>query len=410
MADVIPFKGVFYNREKVLGEGVIAPPYDIITPEMREALHKRGPYNIARIDSGLELEGDNDKENKYLRAAGYFREWLDEGVLIRSKRPAFYAYRMEYKIKGVQKSLAGLFGAVRIVEMGKGVYPHEATYSKPKFDRMALLKTLEANTSPIFALYNKAGREVADALSRVTASDPYLSAPDPDGTVHSFWCIEDEQSVQGIRAALSESDIFIADGHHRYETALEYSGMMRSKEPGEEPDRPCDYVLMFLADIKDEGLTVLPAHRLVQTDVSILKERLSGYFDIYELPPDTDIIDAIDGKEQTFGLCTRDGRYMLMHRDGTPDDIHPSLGRLDVVILDEMLIKRTLEVGGISYEMDPEKVIAMVNSGDFDAGFFLNPTSVRDVEAAALSLQRMPPKSTYFYPKIQTGFVMYTHK
>jgi uncharacterized protein (DUF1015 family) len=410
MADVIPFRGIYYNREKVSGEEVIAPPYDIITPRMREALYARGPHNVVRIDSGLEHEGDNEDENKYSRAAAYLGRWLDEGVLIRSGKPAFYAYRMEYFISGAKKSLTGFFGAVKLVELGRGIYPHEATYSKPKFDRMALLEKLKANTSPIFALYNKGGQGVSAALSGAVASDPYLSAVDPDGSVHSFWLIEDDAAVRSISAALSESEIFIADGHHRYETALDYRNLIRLKSHGSEGDEPYDYVLMFLADIRDEGLTVLPTHRLVHADTASLREKLSEHFEIYELPPSADIIDAIGGKERSIGLYAGGGRYKLTFSDGGLDDVHPSLRGLDVVVLDEMLLKRMLKVDGVSYEMDPEKVMKKVDKGEVDAGFLLNPTSVRDVEEVALSSQRMPPKSTYFYPKVQTGFVMYSHK
>ncbi|MGD8352210.1 MAG: DUF1015 domain-containing protein, partial [Nitrospirota bacterium] len=154
MARVIPFKGIYYNRERVSGDDVVAPPYDVITAEMKEELCERSPYNVVRIDFGKDLEGDTDTENRYTRAARYLREWLAGGVLLRSERPAFYAYRMDYEHKGVKRSLTGFFGALRLVELGQGVYPHEDTHSKPKYDRLALLETARANTSPIFSLYS----------------------------------------------------------------------------------------------------------------------------------------------------------------------------------------------------------------------------------------------------------------
>jgi uncharacterized protein (DUF1015 family) len=336
------------------------------------------------------------------------REWLGSGVLFRSPRPSFYVYRMDYIVKGVRKSLTGFFGAVKLVELGKGVYPHEATYSKPKFDRMALLERLRANTSPIFALYNRGGSAVKGALARAASGEPYMGAQDANGSAHSLWLVEDEAAIGEISNALSASDIFIADGHHRYETAYEYMEKMRKAGGGGE-DEPYGFVLMFLADVSDPGLTVLPTHRLINAEAGEALKRLSSGAGIYELGADVDIIDAINGKKCAFGLYAGGRQYVVEFKGGGLEDLHPSLRDLDVVVLDEMVLRRTLGVKQISYEMDPYTAKKRVDGGEFGACFFLNPTSVSAVEKVALSGERMPPKSTYFYPKVQTGFVMYSH-
>ena len=158
MAKVAPFRGIFYNIARVSGGDVVAPPYDIISPELREALYTKSPYNIVRIDSGMENAGDNETENKYQRAARYLRRWIQEGIFLQSPRACFYAYEMEYQAEGTRKRLRGFFGLVQLEELGKGVYPHEETHSKPKVDRLRLLSACEANTSPIFSLYHSDGK------------------------------------------------------------------------------------------------------------------------------------------------------------------------------------------------------------------------------------------------------------
>lgn len=402
MAEVIPFKGIFYNTDVVSADDVVAPPYDIITPALKDELYERNPYNVVRIDAGKDIEGDNETDNKYTRAALYLRQWLNEGILRRSEMACFYAYEMHYRVAGVQKRLIGFFGLVRLEELGKGIYPHECTHSKPKHDRLTLLKISNANTSPIFSLYRSFERKASAILDRIRKEEmPYMEAKDMDGALHRLWLISDSASIEAIKADLLDKAVFIADGHHRYETALEYQKSLHSAKG----DEPFNYVLMFLANIADDGLTILPAHRLVNVNMDIIK-KLSGYFSIEELPPDADISNTIGSKKHTLGLSIKGSRYILRYRGNDLEDIHPVLRNLDVVILDEMILKRLLNVESISYEMDAGRAQAEVKSGGYSAAFFLNPTTVREVEEVAVSSLRMPPKSTYFYPKLLTGFVI----
>lgn len=402
MAEIIPFRGIYYNSGKVRGDEVVSPPYDLITPDMREELYHRSPYNAVHVDFGKELEGDGEKDNKYSRSAGFLEQWQKEGILIKHDRPVFYAYRMEYG----RKSITGFFGLLRLAEFGQGVYPHEATHSKPKNDRFALMQATGANTSPIFSLYSSDVADVSGVLAKIASYDPYLQSTDHDGTVHSMWLVDSSEDVRRIKEGLSGTSIFIADGHHRYETALDYQGAMRQGIADAGKDEPFDYVLMFFADIRDEGLTVLPTHRIVTVDVDTMLGNLQEHFDVYELSSDADIIDEISGKAHTFGLYAGGRKYSLRCVCEDLPKVHATLRKLDVVILHKMVFGRLLDVGNWAYEMDYKQTLSMVDNGEYDAAFFLNPTPVNEVERVALSGLRMPPKSTYFYPKVQTGFVM----
>jgi uncharacterized protein (DUF1015 family) len=402
MAEIIPFRGIYYNSGKVRGDEVVAPPYDLITHEMRDELYARSPYNAVHVDFGKELEGDGEKENKYSRSAGFLEQWQSEGILIKPERPGFYVYKMEYG----QKSITGFFGLLRLAEFGQGIYPHEATHTKPKNDRFALMQATGANTSPIFSLYSADGDDVSCVLDNIASKDPYLQSTDRDGTVHSMWIVDGSEDVRRMGECLSDASIFIADGHHRYETALDYQGTMRQGMPEAGEDEPFDYVLMFFADISDSGLTVLPTHRIVTVDVDTMLENLQEHFDIYELSQDADIIEEINGKEHMFGLYAGGRKYSLRCVCEDLPKVHSALRKLDVVILHKMVFGRLIDVGNWEYEMDYEQTLSMVDNGEYDAAFFLNPTPVNEVERVALSGLRMPPKSTFFYPKVQTGFVM----
>ena len=411
MAEVVPFKGVLFNVpqiSKVSGEDLLAPPYDIITPQYKEELYGKSPYNIVRIDFGKELPGDNSNENKYVRARKLLDAWLKDRVLITSRTPGFYSYEISYKMHGKEQSLRGFLGLVRLEELGKGcIHPHECTHSKPKKDRLDLMRICRANISPIFSLYNSPDRKTSSMLSDINKTSPYIDAKDIDGSVHRIWPIEDGKAIEIIKNELQDKAIFIADGHHRYETALEYQKEMREKEGPSDSVKPYDYVLMFLANMADEGLTILPTHRLVKKLPSNALDRLSADFEIQQISENFDITGSIAGKRDVFGLYKGgDSWYKLSYKGAGIPGAAPALKDLDVTILHELIFKKLDIKGDISYEMDVNKCINLVKENNFNAVFFLNPTQVGDVERVALASLRMPPKSTYFYPKLLTGLVL----
>jgi uncharacterized protein (DUF1015 family) len=408
MAEVVPFKGVLYNVPKVSGEDLLAPPYDIITPEYREELYNKSPYNIVRIDFGKAMDGDDERENKYVRARGYLEGWLKEGILTRSREPFFYSYEISYRIENSDRTLRGFLGLVRLEELGKGsIHPHECTHSKPKKDRLELMRICGANISPIFSLYSSGEKKASAILSRAGETPPFIEARDADGSVHRLREITDAGAIDTIRDELRDRPIFIADGHHRYETALEYRNEMRAKEGASAGPRPYDYVLMFLANMADEGLTILPTHRLIREIPEDMLERLSAHF-LIEKVNVREITRRIAGRRHVLGYYAGRGEegYILDYKGEDLSGIPPALADLDVSILHELILGRLLHESDIAYEMDVSKCLQLVREGRYAAAFFLNPTQVGDVEKVALSSLRMPPKSTYFYPKLLTGLVL----
>lgn len=411
MAEVIPFRGVLFNVSKVSkgsGEDLLAPPYDIITPEQQQELYDKSPHNIIRIDFGKKNPGDDELQNRYSRARSFLENWIQEETLITSRVPGFYSYEVNYTIQGKSLTLRGFLGLVKLEALGKGnIHPHEYTHSKPKKDRLDLMRFCEANISPIFSLYNSPSRKTSALLSDKNRVKPYLEGKDYDGALHRLWQIEDPESISIICEELSDKSIFIADGHHRYETALEYQREMQKKEGYSDRPRPYDYVLMFLANMADEGLTILPTHRLVKGLPNDALDQLSADFDIQEMQINDDILAAIAGKRDVYGLYTGGNVwYRLSYKGEGIHGVPPVLKDLDVTILHDLIFKQLLDIENVSYEMNIQKCLQSVQSGEFSAAFFLNPTGVYDVERVALASLRMPPKSTYFYPKLMTGMVL----
>jgi uncharacterized protein (DUF1015 family) len=408
MAEIIPFRGLLYNGSKVSIEDVFAPPYDIITPEWHESLYTKSPHNIVRIDFGKEEPGDNETENRYTRAKSYLDGWIRDGVLIRSDKPSFYAYEIAYTIHNEKKRNLGFLCLVKLEELGKGsIYPHECTHSKPKQDRLNLLKVCKANTSPIFSLYKSSADGISEILSREVLKRPYLQATDISGNLHRLWKIDRIKEIEIIQKEIADKAIFIADGHHRYETSFEYQ---REVTTGKTPsDRNShDYTLMFLTNMTDEGITILPTHRLIKEIPENIDGMLSRYFKIERIANDFDIRRRLSGRKNVLGFFRKGEKvwYLLTYRGRNLSEVHPDLREIDVIILHELIFKKILLNPEIGYEMDVAKVLDQVNHGEYAAAFFLNPTRVEDVEKSAFSAMRMPPKSTYFYPKLLTGLVL----
>ena len=409
MAEIIPFRGLLHDVSKVSIEDVLAPPYDIITPERQEKLYAKSPYNVVRIDFGKEELGDNGTENKYTRAKRCIDVWMNDGVLIRSTQPSFFAYEITYTIHEIRKRNLGFLCLVKLEELGKGsIYPHECTHSRPKRDRLNLLKVCEANTSPIFSLYKSPANGISRILSRIALTRPYLQAADTLGNLHRLWQIDQSEEIEIIKQELADKSVFIADGHHRYETSFEYWREMSVKKPSPSDRKSYDYTLMFLANMMDEGITILPTHRLTREVPEDILGMLSKYFEIETIANDFDIRRRLSGRKNVFGFFRRPEKvwHVLTYRGRNLSEVHPDMKEIDVIILHEMVFKKILMNPEIGYEMDIAKALEQVNKGEFAAAFFLNPTRVEDVEKSAFSSMRMPPKSTYFYPKLLTGLVL----
>lgn len=406
MARVIPFRGIRYNPDKVSDPSrVLAPPYDIIPPEQKENLYTQSPHNIVKVDFGKDFDTDTDTDNRYTRAAGLLREWMDTDVLVREEKPSFYCYEVAYTMRGENLRFRGLMARVGLEPFEAGVVlPHEETHSKPKADRLNLLRATNANVSPIFSLYSSQEKITSRILKEVSENtDVLIQGTDGLGCTHRLWRIDGEDRISAISREMEPLRIFIADGHHRYETSLAY--YQECGKPG------ASFVMMFLANMEESGLTVLPTHRMLPEAPADTLERLKREFHLepVEMGPDKrEFLDKMaERRDHWFGVYTREGSgYLLKVNAARATEIPGPLGQLDVTILHNIIFKKVLCTEEFVYEMDPAEAMRAVDSGKAQLALFLNPTSLHELRDVALDGRRMPPKSTYFFPKLMTGMVL----
>jgi uncharacterized protein (DUF1015 family) len=437
MATVTPFRGFTYN-EALAGNisGLVCPPYDIISPAEQQELYRKSPYNIVRLEFGLSSPGDTDEDNRYSRAAALLDEWLKIGVLHQSKAPAFYIYEMEYPVRGRTRKLRGFIGMVRIEDYASGIVkPHETTLSGPKTDRLNLLRACRAGFSQIFSLISDPKGTVANVLGAV-AEKPDTEVKGGDGVVHRVWTYTDKAGIDAISSAVDDQPIFIADGHHRYDTALNYRNERRTITGSFTGSEGFNYVPMFLARIEDPALTVLPAHRALfnLTDFHPRKfeDDLNRYFNIERIdftkksePADRrTVLDTMANRADhahVFGMRVKNEHsyYLLSLRNVADMDSiipakSPAYRQLDVSILHHLIIDRLLGIRmdthklglNIEYIKDADEAVRRVADGSAEVIFLMNPTKVSEVRDVAAAGERMPQKATYFYPKLLSGLVI----
>ena len=421
MAEIRPFKGIRYNQAKV-GDlsGVVAPPYDVISPEDQPKYYDGHPNNVIRL---ILPKGDGDK---YRSAAECLNDWLETGILIQDDMPCLYAYRQEYVIGSEKKRRLGLTCALRLEDYERRtVLPHENILAGPRADRLNLLRATRVNLDSVFALHADAG--VPKVLAPVIAGAPDASAVDKDGVKSELWRISDREAIEAIQGALDAEQVLIADGHHRYAAALAYRDEMRTKAGVADSDASYEYLMMTLVSLEDEGLVILPTHRVVRGvltfDVAWFLSRLEEFFDIEEKPANG-LLEAIETAAPTahvFGLHLQGGRSYVLTLKPTvnPERVIDSPGsnalkQLDVSILHSLILERLLGIGdqqlasqvNLTYKRDAAEALRLVSSGESQMAFLINPPRVEEVEAVAAAGDRMPQKSTFFYPKLLTGTVM----
>ncbi|MCX8026781.1 MAG: DUF1015 domain-containing protein [Thermodesulfovibrionales bacterium] len=411
MIEIRPFKALLYNTDKVDGDVVTSPPYDVIDENQRETLYNKSPYNIIRIDFGKEFESDTP-EDKYIRSRNYLHSWIGEGILKKDDEASLYIYEIKYSIDGKSLCLKGVLALMKLQELGHGIYPHEATHSKPKADRLNLLKSCHANISPIFTLYrgNKTFTDVKHPKIFESKQD--------DGTIHTLYKVSDINIIKSFADSMKDKPILIADGHHRYEVSLQFkklvdNGSIDGLKGNNVGDNPWDYVLTYLVDINDSDITILPTHRLIKDKPSTsILDALQKHFDIrrYHFIDGDDLQDSLSKSGKgAFGLYLgKDESFIIKYKGNALNDLPRQLSKVDTVILQELILKQDLKTEDITYEMDLKKAIKMVDDKVFNALFVLNHTPVEEIEEVALANLRMPPKSTYFYPKLLTGMAIYT--
>jgi uncharacterized protein (DUF1015 family) len=411
VADVQPFRALHYDLTKTGGlQPVAAPPYDVIDDAQRAELAGRSPYNVVEIDLP-------QGEDPYAHAAELFTEWQRDGVLVRDDADALWALEQDYTgPDGRRRTRRGFFARVRVEDYGPGrIRPHERTHPGPKEDRLRLTRATGANLSPIFSLYDDPAGAAWGALAPHTDTEPYGEVTDGDGTVHRLWRVADPAATTAVRDALAPAELLIADGHHRYETARVFA--QESGEPG------AQYVLMCLVALQDPGLTVFPTHRLLtgldEERRSKLERVLADDFRAQDVAPEA-LEPSADGDGAVRMGYLDDGRpRMLTLRDpavaaaalpGKPEPYR----ELDTAVLEGVVLRGALGMSeddiahlqGLAYARDAAQARARVQRGEADAAFFMRPTPVEQVRAVAAAGESMPPKSTYFFPKVLTGMVL----
>jgi uncharacterized protein (DUF1015 family) len=436
MAIISPFRSVHYNGS-CAGQldRLIAPPYDVISPEEQESLYQLHDLNIIRLVLGKEFPDDRETDNRYTRAASTLREWMSKGVLTSTERPAVVVYQLEFDIPdGGRRTLDGIIVLVKVEEYGKGrVLPHEKTYIGPRAEQLNLLRATHAHLTPIHALFNDRSNVVMDAYGPVMQRSPDQEAVE-GGTVHRTWALYDEEAISKIVSLLADKSLFVADGHHRYETSLAFRNEIRAKGSVVSKNGH-EYVMMYLTSTSHPGLTILPAHRLVGglggDVIDGIVEKLAPYFD-FEDCGFTCCSNPVAAQEMikrispystvvgNFGMILggEGGCKILRLKsfEGVDPIIDPSvpgpLRELDVTILRDVVVShglgmdRDIPEGHIEYTPSVAKAMEKVNRGEIQIAFILNPTRVEQVQVAAELGHKLPHKSTYFYPKLASGLAL----
>lgn len=440
MAQVFPFIGTRFNLEKI-GDiaKAITPPYDVISPEMQEALYKAHPQNIIRIDYGKDLATDNNYENRYTRAGSLLEQWKNDSYLVQDDRRTYTAYEQSFQLPdGSSRRRRGIFALVKLEDLGKGsIHAHERTLEGPKSDRFKLMRATESNTSSIFSIYSDPTKTIDKIIDAEARKKPWAEWTDDAGVSHRAWIIAGEKAIKTISDTLADKELFIADGHHRYETALNFRDEMRAQLGRRDGMQPFDNVMMYLSNADDEGMTILPIHRALSremddgVDVDEFFSDLEPYFKI--APFEINLKNHGEGlrfaeqvverkaPKTTLGVVLNSGRAAILTlrrgiklREVLERTVHKSIRSLDVTILHELIIRQTwvgnpeveFDDHDILYNHNPEAMMDLLRRRKACAAFILNPPTIEQMMEVARAGKRMPPKSTFFYPKVVTGLVL----
>ncbi len=418
MVDIAPFRGLRY-APSLRCDPVYSPPYDVIDAQRRAELMGGSPHNVVHVTLGP----DPTPAAWYDEAARRFRAWRSQGVLVRDACPCFYAYEQAFDgPDGKALVRRGFFARVRLVPWGQGIHPHEKTRSGPKADRLRLMRALHAQESPVFGMY----RDPDGALDGLLGAPPSdaTTTLDTDGVRHTCWPLTSPELLTQMGGYLQERDVVIADGHHRYETALAYRDLIRETAPGS-PSSSHDYVLMYLTPADGDGLVILPTHRVVTAPLPLDEPQLLAALErTFTLEPVTAGLPLAErhgaGDQITLGMCLSSGNWLLTLRDrasahaAAPPDQPRELAELDVAVLQNLILAPHLGItadtlahgDAVRYTIHADEARLAVREGCASAAFLLNPTSVDQVWRAAVAGVTMPQKSTYFFPKLLTGLVI----
>ena len=432
MAEIQAFRGYRYDlgREGAL-QDVIAPPYDVIGPELQGTLYARSPYNVIRLILNKEEAGDNDTSNRYTRAARFLRDWQRDGILRQDSARSLYIYQQQFEVEGHRYTRQGFMARVRLEPVGQGrIFPHEETLSGPKADRLRLFRATGMNLSPVFGLYPDEANETGSVLEVAIKNSPPLEATDHLGVIHRFWPVSDQHAITQMTGLLGPRPIFIADGHHRYETGLQFLEERRSRRDAQamHPDGAANFILMTLVSMSDTGLVILPTHRLVSglgpLTSKQLWEILSPYFHTEMMGQGEQgaraawsAIESAGGQgmlafgttaDRTWQTARFTGEAEVMQRlapDHSPAWHGLAVSLLHVLVLDQLLTENLGKTPELRYVHLLQEVIEAIAARSCQLAVLVPPATMAHVEQIAGNLEKMPPKSTYFYPKLLSGLV-----
>jgi len=437
MAEIHPFRALRYNPSRIeeLGE-VVTQPYDKISPDMQARYYRSSPFNLVRVIRGQAHADDNPQDNVYVRAARHFHQWIEDRILVSPAEPAIYAYDQEYEVPGRpgnKKVRRGFIALCRLEDFSQRIiHPHEETLSAPKTDRLELLKATRAHFGQIFTLYSDPAALVESLLAEQVRERPWEQVIDEYQTLHSVWRITGPRAIERVVAAMADKKLVLADGHHRYETALAYRDYNRIQGTF---SRPVEYVMMTFVRMESDGLTILPTHRLVHSLPAFawgeFVFQARSIFDVEEFAAQGDIRDWAKGflerlaraghEGPAFGAYAGPGKLALLrlrsdfNLDAALNDLPPTLRRLDVVLLHRLILQQMLRIDpqavreekNLTYHREFPAAAGAVANGEAQLCLLLNPTPVAAVRDNALAGLLLPQKSTDFYPKLLSGLAIY---
>jgi len=418
MIEIKPFKAFYYNPDQIPDlSKTVCPPYDVISPVQQNNYYTQSEFNFIRVLLGKENPRDTDNKNKYTRARDTFQQWLKNKVLIKDEKPCIYYYLQDYKVLGEKYSRLGFISLMKIHdEKGGRIYPHENTHMRAKQDRLQLWQMLSSNLSAIFVCYSDRNKKIEKVFNKKFASaQPFINIMDDDGVRHRLWRLVDPVLIREIADNLRDQQLFIADGHHRYEVARELRRIKNPKHDKSARNPAYNYIMTYFTNMNSRDLKIFPIHRVIRK-ISKSMDFLDEFFrvDRIKTRENLAILLAKAGKnEHAFGLMTPQGKSLLRLKNKLLIDKNIKGGsqafrHLDATILKHFVLDRlNIRSEDIFYTKDIKEAGRMVDEHEAEAAFLMNPVRIEDLREIAINGERMPPKTTYFYPKVLSGLTIY---
>lgn len=436
MVKVFPFQGILYNKDKLKKNltSLFAPPYDVVSPEEQDLLYNSNDFNFIRLILGKEFPDDGAYNNKYVRAAAFLDGWLRHKILVQDAKPALYVYEQRFSFGGHKSARIGFIGLLRLEDIGKGkVFPHEDTYLKVKQDRLQLMRSTACNLEPIFSIFDDEKQKVEKLLKKSTKKRPFIEVTVKSHITHRLWRVDQKSIIGKIVKEMKDKAVFIADGHHRYEAAIRYKNELKLRNTKFSEEESYNHMMVYFNSIEDKGLMVLPIHRVLHQlsyfDQERFKQELAQYFYFTAYKAGKKSAQKVLKKllcdmqkngqtNRVFGLYLGNFRYYLLTlkdesvvEEMVAEEKPKAWKKLDVTILHYAIFDRILGIASqtaekVVYTHNAEEAVKMVDAKGFQVALLLNPAKISEIIAIASKLEKMPHKSTCFYPKLLSGLVL----